>query len=155
MIEHIITVMSTAETIVTFKTHLRDFIARLKGDRTVPHNIQLPDGKPPAIVVNFSQDASHDVSRAGYCLVGKIGTPQRLSPTQMVYWAETAAALIMQIRRLFGHTQLTVALACPVAVAFIIGSLLGSNNDIQVIHWNQSEYVKIDSPDMSRVRSYL
>lgn len=131
---------------------IRDWVERRQG---VPLNIELNDGKPPAIIVTFSRDVSDDVKIRGYNVIAQIGTPKKLSIKEITRWSEGAAAIIEQMRRGIQQGPLTVVLSCPVAAAFMIGLILGHSAEYRILHWDGNEYVPLDSVDMDRFRRAL
>ncbi|NWF96622.1 MAG: hypothetical protein HXY34_10825 [Candidatus Thorarchaeota archaeon] len=116
-----------------------------------------PDDRPPAIVLSMSRSAQHDVNISGYCVIAEVGAVRELSPKEMTSWAEQAASVIEKLNRsgIIQHRPLTLAFACPVAVAFVVGTLLGHGTDYRTLHWTGTGYVPLDLPDMDRFRRAL
>lgn len=136
-------------------SRMKEIVNALRGDKDPPVNINMGDDRPPAAVVNFSQDTTRDVELSGYCVVAEIGVTKQLSLDQITNWSEGAAAILSRIKRLIGGKPLTVALSCPVAAAFMIGTLLGHSSEYHVLHWDGSEYIPLEAPDMNRFREAL
>ncbi len=148
-------ILSIMNSIYTFKTRFSGLAKRLKTGVLVPFNYSDLDSRPPAIVVNFSHDTKRDVTLAGYCIVGEIGVPKQLKPSEITQWSEGAAVLIHKVGKSVGGHSLAVVLACPVSAAFIIGSMLGHSTEYRILHWDGSGYTLLDIPDMNRFRRSL
>ncbi len=131
---------------------IRDWMERRQG---VPLRMELDDGRPPAIVVSFSQDVADDVKIQGFNVIAQIGTPKKLSTKEITRWSEGAAAIIEQMRRGVSQGPLTVALSCPVAAAFTIGLILGHSAEYRILHWDGKSYVPLEFIDMDRFRKSL
>lgn len=113
--------------------------------------IQLDDSARYALGVGLSRPVGQDLKREGYTVLAEIGPPRQLKPENMTELAEDVAATIDKIRRLVGRTELTLVLSCPVALAFMVGTLLSHTQNLRLVHWD-GHYAEVPAPDIAKFR---
>ncbi|RLI53479.1 MAG: hypothetical protein DRO93_13595 [Candidatus Thorarchaeota archaeon] len=147
--------LAIAGSTVSVVTRLKEVAEWLKGRREMPVEVHEVDLANPAVVVNFAGNATSDARWVGFGVIAELGTVKRLSPSEMTRWAESAAVVIAKLRKLTGKEPLTVILSCPVAVAFMIGNLLGHTSDYRIAHWDGAGYTLLEPVDLDRFRRSL
>ncbi|MHA1814107.1 MAG: hypothetical protein DRO93_13600 [Candidatus Thorarchaeota archaeon] len=126
-------------------------IDTLVGEDTSASVVEHLGEGPYAIGISLSRPTREDLEMAGYNVIAEIGTPQEMSPAHMTAIAENVAVVVDRIVRVLRSQPLYLALACPVTVAFLIGSLVGPLKTVRILHW-EGGYKVLPKHDTDRVR---
>lgn len=113
--------------------------------------LHLEDSAKYALGIGLSRPVGQDLKREGYTVLAEIGPPRQLKADNMTEIAEDVAAIIDRIRRLVGRIELTLVLSCPVALAFMIGTLLSHTQQLRLVHWD-GHYAEVPTPDIASFR---
>ncbi len=104
-----------------------------------------------AIAVSITRDIANDLQQEGHHVIADIATPRPVPPAYMPYIAMDASLAIDRIRRAVRAKTLWVALCCPVAIAFMMGILLGHHSTYRLLHW-ENGYKSLPAYSLDRFR---
>ncbi len=109
--------------------------------------------KNPVIAISLSRRISPDLTSAGHSVLLEIGPIHEIPPHEMTRIAEDITIIISRVHKLINKT-ITLVFACPVAISFLVGSILGHQVKYKLLHWDR-KYKKLVDYSLKRYTEQL